>query len=204
MINFLGESLTCYLYVKVPRYHTKSHEEDQIHSYLHFKNVSFPNLVNFRGEYYICYLLKNIHVAIFLVFYGVLRLYFYVNVNFPNHNVYKYKYIASKFGCTCNHLMKYGISHPTFYRNVASKARKFKLNLHGLKIHLNKLICKGHRHSIIIKSLKMVFIVTNIDFLVKKLNTELLQFIFVVTFSYSCLYIFILAFAHSHVFFDFK
>ena len=44
------------------------------------------------------------------------------------------------------------------------KARKFKQNPHGLIIHLNKLICKGYRHSIIIKSLNKVFIGTNIDF----------------------------------------
>ena len=65
---------------------------------------------------------------------------------------HKYKDFVSKFGCTCNHLIKHGISHPIFYGNVVNKARKFKQNPHGLKIHLNKLIRKGYRHSIIIKS----------------------------------------------------
>ena len=79
------------------------------------------------------------------------------------------KELVSKFGYTCNHLIKHGISHPTFYGNVVNKARKFKQNPHGLKIHLNKLICKGYHHSIVIKYLNMVFIGKNIDFLFNSL-----------------------------------
>ena len=65
--------------------------------------------------------------------------------------------------------MRLGISHPTFYGNVVNKARKFKQNQHGLNIHLNKLLRKVYRQSIIIKSLNTVFIGTNIDFLVASL-----------------------------------
>ena len=60
--------------------------------------------------------------------------------------------MVTKFGCICNQLIKHGISHPTFYGNVVNKAQKFKQNPHGVKIHLNKLIRKGYRHRIIIKS----------------------------------------------------
>ena len=45
---------------------------------------------------------------------------------------YKYKDLVSNL----DHLMKNGISSPTFYGNVANKAHKFILNPHGLKIHL--------------------------------------------------------------------
>ena len=50
-----------------------------------------------------------------------------------------------------------------------NKVWKFKQKPHGLKIHLNKLILKGYSHSIIIKSLNIAFIGTNIDFLVNSL-----------------------------------
>ena len=48
---------------------------------------------------------------------------------------------------------------------MVNKARKFKQNPHGLKIHTNHLVRKGNRN----KSLNMVFIGTNIDFLVNSL-----------------------------------
>ena len=67
--------------------------------------------------------------------------------------------MVAKFGCTCNHLINMGY-HILLYGNVS---RKLKQNPNALKIHLNKLICKGYRHIIIIKSLNMVFIETNID-----------------------------------------
>ena len=59
--------------------------------------------------------------------------------------------------------MKHGTSHSTIYGNVV--ARKFKLNQSGLKIHLNKLIRKGYRYSIIIKSLNMVLLELILTFL---------------------------------------
>ena len=52
---------------------------------------------------------------------------------------------------------------------MVNKAWKYKQNPHGLKIHLNRLIRKGYRHSIIIKSLNMVLVGTNIYFLVNSL-----------------------------------
>ena len=82
----------------------------------------------------------------------------------------RYKVLVLKFGCTCNNLIKNGISQPTFYGNVVNKARKFKQNPFGLDIYLNELIRKGYRHSIIVKSLYMVFIGTNIDRLVHNLQ----------------------------------
>ena len=80
--------------------------------------------------------------------------------------------MASKYECTCDNLIKNGISHPNFYGNVVYKARKFKLDPHGLKSHLNKLIRKGYRHNIIVKSLNMVFIGTNIHFLINSLPID--------------------------------
>ena len=37
-------------------------------------------------------------------------------------------------------------------RDEVNNARRFKQNPHGLQIYLNKLIRKGYRHSLIIKS----------------------------------------------------
>ena len=77
---------------------------------------------------------------------------------------HKYKTLVSKYGCTCHNLIKNGISHPTFYGNVVvNKAHKFKLDPGGLKSHINKLIRRGYRHNIVVRSLNMVFIGTNID-----------------------------------------
>ena len=74
--------------------------------------------------------------------------------------------MVSKLGCSCNHLIKNELSHPTIYGNDVNKFRKFKLNSHGLKTNLNNLIRLGESHSFIIKSLNLFFIGTNIDFLV--------------------------------------
>ena len=84
---------------------------------------------------------------------------------------HKYADLVSNFGCTCNLPMKQEISHPTFYRKRVNKAQKFKQNpqIQNLKIHLNKLVHKGYCHSIITKSFNMVFIGTNIDFLINSL-----------------------------------
>ena len=55
-----------------------------------------------------------------------------------------------------------------FYGNIRNKARDFKQNPRGLKIHLNKPIRKVFRHSIIIKSLNMVYY-SNFDFIINSL-----------------------------------
>ena len=52
---------------------------------------------------------------------------------------------------------------------VYHKTWEFKRNPHGLKIHLDKLIRKGYRRNMIIKSLNMVFVGTNTDFLANSL-----------------------------------
>ena len=54
--------------------------------------------------------------------------------------------------------------------NEHDEARKFKHDPFGLDIYLNKLIHKGYRHKIIITSLYMVFIGTNIDRLIDNLR----------------------------------
>ena len=56
--------------------------------------------------------------------------------------------------------------------NVVNKARKFKPDPGGLKSHLNKLIRRGYRHNIVVRSLNMVFIGTNIDFLINSLLAD--------------------------------
>ena len=60
-----------------------------------------------------------------------------------------------KFRCTCtlNPLMKHRKSHPTFYGNMANKARKFEQNQYGIQIHLNRT-----PSIIIVKSLNMVIV----------------------------------------------
>ena len=61
------------------------------------------------------------------------------------------------------------ISYPTFLGNMVNKALKVKQNPHGLKIYLKNLSVKGYPHIIIINSLNMIFISSNIDFLVNSL-----------------------------------
>ena len=63
-----------------------------------------------------------------------------------------------------------GISQLKFYGDVVNKARKFKHDPFGLDVYLNKLIRKGYRHNIIVRSLYMVFIGTNIDRLIENLR----------------------------------
>ena len=82
----------------------------------------------------------------------------------------RYKDLVLKFGCTCNNLIRIGISQPKFYGDVVNKARKFKHDPFGLDVYLNKLIRKGYRHNIIVRSLYMVFIGTNIDRLIENLR----------------------------------
>ena len=50
-----------------------------------------------------------------------------------------------------------------------NKARKFKRNPLGLTSHLNKLICKGYCHNIVVRSLQIVFFGTDIDMLVNSI-----------------------------------
>ena len=85
--------------------------------------------------------------------------------------------------------MKHGISQPIFNGNVVNKARKCIRHPNGRIIHLYNLIRKGYRHNIIIKSLNMVFIGTNIDFLDNSLIRNLTFYIFI-KFSTFCIYIF--------------
>ena len=76
--------------------------------------------------------------------------------------------------------IRIGISQPKFYGDVVNKARKFKHDPFGLDVYLNKLIRKGYRHNIIVRSLYMymVFIGTNIDRLIENLRkTKIVFFI---------------------------
>ena len=79
----------------------------------------------------------------------------------------RYKDLVLKFGCTCNNLIRIGISQPKFYGDVVNKALKFKHDPFGLDIYLNKLIRKGYRHNIIVRSLYMALLVQTLIGLLK-------------------------------------
>ena len=70
---------------------------------------------------------------------------------------YRYTELLRKFGCTCRTLIKQGISHPAFYGNIVYKAHKFKKCPSNLTDHLNRLIHKGYKFNIVVKSLNLVF-----------------------------------------------
>ena len=76
---------------------------------------------------------------------------------------YRYIELLRKFGSTCRALIKQGVSHPNFYGNIIYKAHKFINCPSGLIDPLNKLIHKGYKYSIVVKSLLLVFIGKNID-----------------------------------------
>ena len=78
--------------------------------------------------------------------------------------------MISKFGYTCRKLIKNGISHPKFYGNIVLKARKSLCDPCKLIEPLNKLISKGYRTNIVIRSLNIVHIGTNIDIVISKLK----------------------------------
>ena len=81
--------------------------------------------------------------------------------------------LVLKFGCTCNNLIRIGISHPKFYGDVVNKAPKFKHDPFGLDINLNKLIRKGYRYNIIVRSLYMVFILVQTLIVLLKMYEKL-------------------------------
>ena len=83
---------------------------------------------------------------------------------------HRYKDLISKFGYTCRKLIKNGISHPKFYGNIVLKARKSLCDPCKLIEPLNKLISKGYRTNIVIRSLNIVHIGTNIDIVISKLK----------------------------------
>ena len=78
--------------------------------------------------------------------------------------------LISKFGSTCRKLIKNGISHPKFYGNIVLKARKSLCDPCKLIEPLNKLISKDYRTNIVIRSLNIVHIGTNIDIVISKLK----------------------------------
>ena len=71
---------------------------------------------------------------------------------------YRYIDLLRKFGSTCRALIQQGVSHPNFYGNIIYKAHKFKNCPSKLIDPLNKLIHKGYKYSIVVKSLLLVFI----------------------------------------------
>ncbi len=83
---------------------------------------------------------------------------------------YRYIDLVCKFSCTCKQLIKFGISHPIFYGNIIYKAQKCKKRPLQLTKPLNRLIYRGYKFNIVVKSLNMVFFGKNIDGLVKSLH----------------------------------
>ena len=73
-------------------------------------------------------------------------------------------------GCTSRKLIKNGISHPKFYGNIVLKAQKSLCDPCNLIKPLSKLISKGYHTNVVIRSLNIVYIGTNIDFVISKLN----------------------------------
>ena len=59
-----------------------------------------------------------------------------------------------------------------FYWNVVNRARKFKNDPCKLIAPLNKLILKAYQFNTVIKSLNIVFIGINIDFVISKLKAN--------------------------------
>ena len=82
---------------------------------------------------------------------------------------YRYKDLFNKYNATCKHLIKEGISHPKFYGNVIYKAKKCFHTPNRLIKPLNRLIRRGFKYTIVVKSLRMVFFGINIDFLIGSL-----------------------------------
>ena len=83
---------------------------------------------------------------------------------------YRYKELVLKYNFTCKHLIISGISHPTFYGNVLHKAKKCLRSPSKLIKPLNRLIHKGYKYNIVVKSLRMIFFGINIDFLIGSLH----------------------------------
>ena len=50
------------------------------------------------------------------------------------------------------------MSHPTFYGIITYKAYKFKDDPMNVNITLNKLIHKGFKLDVVVKTLKLVFV----------------------------------------------
>ena len=83
---------------------------------------------------------------------------------------YRYETLVQKYNVTCKYLIQAGISHPKFYGNVLYKAKKH-FNLPNKLIKpLNRLIRRGFKYTIVVKSLRMVFFGKNIDFLIGSLR----------------------------------
>jgi len=83
---------------------------------------------------------------------------------------HRYIDLIRKYGCRCRVLIRKGISHPSFYGNISYKAYKFRNDPLKLTIPLNKLIHKGYRFDIVVRTLKLVLIGINIEALVDSLH----------------------------------
>ena len=79
---------------------------------------------------------------------------------------HRYKDTILKYNSTCRNLIRSGIAHPTFYGNVVYKAKKHFHHQERLIKPLNRLIRKGFKYDIVVKSLYMVFFGKNIDILI--------------------------------------
>ena len=77
-----------------------------------------------------------------------------------------------KFGCTCSKLISNGIAHSHFYRNVVYRALKLRNDPGKLIDPLNKPIRNSKQFITVIKSLNIVFIGINSDFVISKLKVN--------------------------------
>ena len=94
--------------------------------------------------------------------------------NFTNDNGYLPTIVTTnpflfniKNGCKCRVLIRKRISHPTFYGNIKYKAYKFKNDPLNLTVPLNKR--KGYKFDIVVKTLNIVFVGTDINKLIASL-----------------------------------
>ena len=77
-----------------------------------------------------------------------------------------------KFGVPVEKLISNGIAHPNSYGDVVYRARKLTNDPGKLIGPLSKLILKGYKFNTVIRSLNIVFIGINIDFVISKLKAN--------------------------------
>ena len=83
---------------------------------------------------------------------------------------YRYKDLILKYNSTCRNLIRLGISHPIFYGNILYKAQTHYHHPVRLIKPINRLINKGYKYDIVVKSLLMIFFGKNIDTLIGSLR----------------------------------
>ena len=83
---------------------------------------------------------------------------------------YRFKDLIRKYDKTCKYLLQTGISHPHFYGNILYKATKYRKTPQNLIKPLNRLIRRGYKYDIVIKSLNLAYFGSNISSLIGSLR----------------------------------